>query len=45
MNLEEIVEYCQELYDDLDYECVKRWKEAHPGQKAIIASACRRPRR
>jgi benzoyl-CoA reductase subunit C len=35
MNLEEIVEYCQDLYDDLDYECVKRWKEAHPGQKAI----------
>jgi len=35
MNLEEIVEHCQSLYDDLDYECVKRWKEAHPGQKAI----------
>jgi len=35
MNLEEIVEHCQDLYDDLDYDCVKRWKEAHPGQKAI----------
>ena len=35
MNLEEIVEHCQSLYDDLDYKCVERWKEAHPGQKAI----------
>ncbi len=35
MNLEQIVEHCQDLYDDLDFNCVKRWKEAHPGQKAI----------
>lgn len=35
MNLEQIVKHCQELYDDLDFNCVKRWKEAHPGQKAI----------
>ena len=35
MALEEIVEYCEALYDDLDFGSVIRWKEAGEGRKAI----------
>jgi benzoyl-CoA reductase subunit C len=35
MNLEEIVEYCQKLYDDLEFASVSRWKSANPGARAI----------
>lgn len=35
MALDEIVEHCQQLYDDLDFSCVKRWKEAGTDRKAI----------
>lgn len=35
MALDEIVEYCQQLYDDLEFSCVKRWKAAGKGRKAI----------
>ena len=35
MPLEEIVKYCEELYDDLDFGSVIRWKEAGEGRKAI----------
>ena len=35
MALDEIVEHCQQLYDDLDFSCVKRWKEGGNGRKAI----------
>jgi benzoyl-CoA reductase subunit C len=30
-----IIERCQVLYEDLDFEAVKRWKAAAPGRKAI----------
>ena len=30
-----IVERCQALFDDLDFNAVKQWKEAAPGRKAI----------
>ena len=30
-----IVEYCQTLFDDLDFGAVKAWKAAVPGRKAI----------
>jgi len=35
MALEEIVQRCQDLYDDLDFEAVRRWKEAGENRKAI----------
>jgi len=35
MTLEEIVGHCQNLYDDLEFSSVKRWKEAGPNRKAI----------
>lgn len=35
MTVEEIVEHCQQLYDDLDFSCIKRWKEAGTERKAI----------
>jgi len=35
MALKEIVERCQELYDDLHFTSVKRWKMAGDGRKAI----------
>ncbi|MBC8259347.1 MAG: benzoyl-CoA reductase subunit C [SAR324 cluster bacterium] len=34
-NLKDIVAYCQELFDDLDFKAVKSWKEAKPGRKVI----------
>jgi benzoyl-CoA reductase subunit C len=30
-----IVERCQQLFDDLDFNAVKQWKAAAPGRKAI----------
>ncbi len=30
-----IIERCQALFEDLDFEVVKRWKAAAPGRKAI----------
>ena len=33
--VQEIIEQCQALYDDLRFESVKRWKAAEPGRKAI----------
>jgi benzoyl-CoA reductase subunit C len=30
-----LVEQVQELYEDVDFRSVHRWKEAHPGRKAI----------
>ena len=35
MALDEIVERCQDLYDDLDFNSIKRWKAAGSGRKAI----------
>jgi len=35
MDLEKIVERCQELYDDLEFTCVRQWKEAGDNRKAI----------
>jgi len=35
MTLDEIVGQCQQLYDDLDFACVKRWKEGGSDRKAI----------
>ena len=31
----QIVEQCQALFDDLDFNAVKKWKAAVPGRKAI----------
>ena len=31
----EIVEHCQSLFEDLDFNAVKQWKAAAPGRKAI----------
>jgi benzoyl-CoA reductase subunit C len=35
MALQEIVERCQDLYDDLNFTAVRRWKEAGENRKAI----------
>ena len=35
MTLEQIVERCQDLYDDLEFDCVRQWKAAGAGRKAI----------
>jgi len=35
MTVEEIVRRCQDLYDDLDFKLVQRWKAAEKGRKAI----------
>jgi len=31
----EIVDYCQELYEDLDFTAAREWKDAEPGRKVI----------
>ncbi len=31
----QIVEYCQELYDDLEFTAAREWKEAEPGRRVI----------
>ena len=35
MTLEALVERCQQLYDDVNLQAVRAWKEQHPGCKAI----------
>jgi benzoyl-CoA reductase subunit C len=35
MSLKEIVGRCEALFEDLDFNAVKRWKAAAPGRKAI----------
>ncbi len=35
MTVQEIVDRCQALYDDLHFNVVKEWKAAEPGRKAI----------
>jgi len=35
MELEQILERCEELYEDIDLECVRAWKQDHPGAIAI----------
>ncbi|MEE8344164.1 MAG: 2-hydroxyacyl-CoA dehydratase, partial [Woeseiaceae bacterium] len=35
MALEKIVERCQDLYEDLEFNSVRRWKEAGKNRKAI----------
>jgi benzoyl-CoA reductase subunit C len=35
MTVQNIVDRCQALYDDLDFNVVKEWKAAEPGRKAI----------
>ncbi|MBL6952007.1 MAG: benzoyl-CoA reductase subunit C [Alphaproteobacteria bacterium] len=35
MTVQEIVDRCQALFDDLDFNAVKDWKAAEPGRKAI----------
>ncbi|MBI3993093.1 MAG: benzoyl-CoA reductase subunit C [Candidatus Lambdaproteobacteria bacterium] len=35
MVLDELVDYCQRLYEDLDFRSVQAWKAAQPGRKAI----------
>jgi len=35
MALDEIVGNCQNLYDDLEFGCVSRWKAAASGRKAV----------
>ncbi len=34
-DLEQIVQQCQELYEDLGLEAVSAWKADHPGARAI----------
>jgi len=31
----EIVDYCQELYEDLDFTAARKWKDAEPSRKVI----------
>lgn len=35
MDVEAIVRRCEELYEDLDFESVRLWKESHPGSRAL----------
>lgn len=35
MTLQQLVETARALYDDIDLDCVRRWKDAAPGRKAI----------
>ncbi len=32
---DQIIDFCQELYDDMDFAAAKAWKEAAPGRKVI----------
>ena len=31
----EIIEYCQELYEDIDFTATRKWKEADPSRKVV----------
>jgi len=35
MTLQQLVATARALYDDIDLECVRRWKDAVPGRKAV----------
>lgn len=35
MTLRQLVETARALYDDIDLDCVRRWKDAAPGRKAV----------
>ena len=35
MSVQDVVKRCEELYEDLEFGAVKRWKAAQPGRRAI----------
>jgi benzoyl-CoA reductase subunit C len=35
MNVQQIIEHCEKLFEDLSFTAVKEWKTAQPGRKAI----------
>jgi benzoyl-CoA reductase subunit C len=35
MNVQQIIEHCEKLFEDLSFTAVKEWKAAQPGRKAI----------
>jgi benzoyl-CoA reductase subunit C len=35
LSVKSIISRCDSLFEDLDFNCVKDWKAAHPGAKAI----------
>ena len=35
MNVQQIIERCEKLFEDLNFTAVKEWKAAQPGRKAI----------
>ncbi len=34
-SLKEVVDYCQELFDDITFQSARKWKDAKPGRKVI----------
>ena len=34
-NTTEIIKYCQELYEDIDFTAARKWKEADPSRKVV----------
>ncbi len=34
-NTTEIINYCQELYEDIDFTAARKWKEADPSRKVV----------
>ncbi|MBC8268717.1 MAG: benzoyl-CoA reductase subunit C [Rhodospirillaceae bacterium] len=34
-NTSEIIEYCQELYEDIDFTATRKWKDADPARKVV----------
>ena len=34
-NTSDIIEYCQELYEDIDFTATRKWKEADPSRKVV----------
>ncbi|MCW9036103.1 MAG: benzoyl-CoA reductase subunit C [Rhodospirillales bacterium] len=34
-SLKEVVDYCQELFDDITFQSARKWKDAEPGRKVI----------
>jgi len=35
MSIEKIIAGCEELYEDLEFDCVREWKAQNPGGKAV----------
>jgi benzoyl-CoA reductase subunit C len=35
MSVNEVVKHCEQLFEDLSFSAVQRWKDAKPGRKAI----------